>query len=49
MSQMAPFTDAARANDPTNFGYSFINYYPYGSALALALDLVAAPALGAAR
>jgi predicted metalloprotease with PDZ domain len=39
MSQMAPFTDAARANDPTNFAYSFINYYPYGSALALALDL----------
>ena len=39
MSQMAPFTDAARANDQTNFGYSFINYYPYGSALALALDL----------
>jgi predicted metalloprotease with PDZ domain len=39
MSQMAPFTDAARANDQTNFGYSFINYYPHGSALALALDL----------
>ena len=39
MSQMAPFTDAARADDPTNFGYTFINYYPYGSALALALDL----------
>jgi predicted metalloprotease with PDZ domain len=39
MSEMAPFTDAARANDPTNYGYSFINYYPYGSALALALDL----------
>ena len=39
MSQMAPFTDAARSNDPTNFGYSFINYYPYGSAIALALDL----------
>jgi predicted metalloprotease with PDZ domain len=39
MSEMAPFTDAARANDPTNFGYSFINYYPHGSALALALDL----------
>jgi predicted metalloprotease with PDZ domain len=39
MSMMAPFTDAARANDPTNFGYSFINYYPYGAALALALDL----------
>src|SRR5689334_5873377 len=39
MSQLAPFTDAARSNDPTNFTYSFINYYPYGSAIALALDL----------
>jgi predicted metalloprotease with PDZ domain len=39
MSQLAPFTDAARSNDPTNYGYTFINYYPYGSALALALDL----------
>jgi predicted metalloprotease with PDZ domain len=39
MSQMAPFTDAARSNDPTNFSYTFINYYPYGAALALALDL----------
>ncbi len=39
MSQMAPFSDAARFVDPTNFSYSFINYYPYGSALALALDL----------
>jgi predicted metalloprotease with PDZ domain len=39
MSQLAPFTDAARANDPTNYAYSFINYYPHGSALALALDL----------
>jgi predicted metalloprotease with PDZ domain len=38
MSQMAPFTDAARSIDPTNFSYAFINYYPYGSALALALD-----------
>ncbi|MGB2714896.1 MAG: hypothetical protein WBC51_11990 [Vicinamibacterales bacterium] len=38
MSQMAPFTDAARSNDPTNLSYSFINYYPYGAALALALD-----------
>ena len=38
MSQMAPFTDAARSVDPTNFSYSVINYYPYGSALALALD-----------
>jgi predicted metalloprotease with PDZ domain len=39
MSQLAPFTDAARSNDPTNYGYTLINYYPYGSALALALDL----------
>jgi predicted metalloprotease with PDZ domain len=39
MSQMAPFTDGARSSDPTNFGYSVINYYPYGSAIALALDL----------
>jgi len=39
MSQMAPFTDEARSVDPTNFSYSFINYYPYGSALALALEL----------
>jgi predicted metalloprotease with PDZ domain len=39
MSQLAPFTDAVRSNDPTNFSYSFINYYPYGSAIALALDL----------
>jgi predicted metalloprotease with PDZ domain len=39
MSRMAPFTDAARANDPTNFSYSFIDYYPQGSAIALALDL----------
>src|SRR4030095_6219713 len=39
MSQLPPFTAAARSNDPTNYGYTFINYYPYGSALALALDL----------
>jgi predicted metalloprotease with PDZ domain len=39
MSQLAPFTDAARSNDPTNFSYAFINYYPFGAALALALDL----------
>jgi predicted metalloprotease with PDZ domain len=39
MSRMAPFTDAARANDPTNFAYAFNNYYPLGAALALALDL----------
>ena len=39
MSQMAPFSDAARFVDPTNFSYSFINYYPFGAAIALALDL----------
>jgi predicted metalloprotease with PDZ domain len=39
MSQHAPFSDAARSVDPTNFSYSFISYYTYGSALALALDL----------
>ncbi len=39
MSEMAPFTDAAVFVDETNFSYTFINYYPYGSAIALALDL----------
>ena len=39
MSQMAPFTDAARAVDPTNFSTTFISYYTYGAAIALALDL----------
>jgi predicted metalloprotease with PDZ domain len=39
MSQLAPFSDAARSVDPTNFSYAFINYYPFGAALALALDL----------
>jgi predicted metalloprotease with PDZ domain len=36
---MAPFSDAAVFIDPTNFSYTFINYYPYGAAIALALDL----------
>lgn len=39
MSQMAPFTDAARSVDRTNFSTTFISYYTYGSAVALALDL----------
>lgn len=39
MSQHAPFSDAARSVDETNFSYSFISYYTYGSALALAMDL----------
>jgi predicted metalloprotease with PDZ domain len=39
MSRMAPFTDAARSVDPTNFSYSVISYYTLGSVLGLALDL----------
>ena len=39
MSHMAPFTDAARAVDPTNFNTTFIWYYTYGGAIALGLDL----------
>ena len=39
MSQHAPFTDAARAIDPTNFSTTFVSYYTYGAAIALALDL----------
>jgi predicted metalloprotease with PDZ domain len=39
MSRMAPFSDAARSNDPTNFSYAFVDYYPFGSAIGLALDL----------
>jgi predicted metalloprotease with PDZ domain len=39
MSQMAPFTDAARAVDKTNFTTTFTSYYTYGAAVALALDL----------
>lgn len=39
MSQQAPFVDAATANDPNNFGNTFVSYYSYGATLALALDL----------
>jgi predicted metalloprotease with PDZ domain len=39
MSHMAPFTDAARSVDPTNFSATFISYYTYGGAVALGLDL----------
>jgi predicted metalloprotease with PDZ domain len=39
MSRMAPFVDAARAVDRTNFNTTFISYYTYGGAIALALDL----------
>lgn len=39
MSRLAPFVDAARSIDPTNFPNSFISYYTYGQALALGIDL----------
>jgi predicted metalloprotease with PDZ domain len=39
MSRMAPFVDAARSIDPTDFSNTFISYYTYGGAIALGLDL----------
>jgi predicted metalloprotease with PDZ domain len=39
MSELAPFNDAATAIDRTNFSNTFISYYTYGAAIALALDL----------
>jgi predicted metalloprotease with PDZ domain len=39
MSRQAPFVDQARSVDPTNRDNTFISYYTWGSALALALDL----------
>ncbi len=39
MSQLAPFVDAATANDPVNFANTFVSYYTYGAILGLALDL----------
>ncbi len=39
MSEWAPFADGARSIDQTNEGYTFISYYTYGAAIALALDL----------
>lgn len=39
MSAMAPATDAATAIDKTNLSNTFISYYPWGGAVALALDL----------
>lgn len=38
-SEMAVFTDAGVAVDKTNFPNIFTSYYPYGGAIALALDL----------
>jgi predicted metalloprotease with PDZ domain len=39
MSRLAPFSDAATSIDRTNLSNTFISYYTYGSAVALALDL----------
>jgi len=38
-SQMAVFVDAGVAVDKTNYPNIFTSYYPYGGAIALALDL----------
>jgi predicted metalloprotease with PDZ domain len=39
MSQMAEFTDRGTPADRTNWSNTFISYYPFGGAIALALDL----------
>ncbi|MGJ8591228.1 MAG: M61 family metallopeptidase [Aquaticitalea sp.] len=39
MSYLAPFNDAAKSIDETNFENTFISYYSYGEMLGLALDL----------
>jgi len=39
MSYQAPFVDAARSIDPVNRQNTYISYYPFGSVIALALDL----------
>jgi predicted metalloprotease with PDZ domain len=39
MSRMAAFTDGGRAIDRTNWDDTVISYYPFGGAIALALDL----------
>src|ERR1700691_4295331 len=39
MSRLAPFVDAATANDPVNYANTFISYYTYGQAVALGIDL----------
>jgi predicted metalloprotease with PDZ domain len=39
MSRMAPFIDGGRTIDRTNWANTVISYYPYGGAIALALDL----------
>jgi predicted metalloprotease with PDZ domain len=39
MSQMAPFIDGGRPVDRTNWSNTVISYYPFGGAIALAMDL----------
>jgi predicted metalloprotease with PDZ domain len=39
MSRLAPFVDAATANDRTVFDNTYISYYTWGEAIGLALDL----------
>ena len=39
MSRMAAFTDGGRTVDRTNWYTTVISYYPFGGAIALALDL----------
>jgi predicted metalloprotease with PDZ domain len=39
MSRMAAFTDAGQPIDRTNFANTVTSYYPFGGAIALALDL----------
>jgi predicted metalloprotease with PDZ domain len=39
MSQMAPFIDGGRTIDRTNWSNTVISYYPFGGAIALAMDL----------
>lgn len=39
MSRLAPFVDAARSVDRTDFETTFISYYTWGLAIALGLDL----------
>jgi predicted metalloprotease with PDZ domain len=39
MSRMAVFTDGGRTVDRTNWYTTYISYYPFGGAVALALDL----------
>lgn len=39
MSEYAPFSDAAASIDPTDSSRTFVTYYFYGAAIALAMDL----------